>query len=99
MSEVLTGELVDPKVAVPTAEVPHSSPFLYFEDAPGLGHLNGIYRVLLTAARLVPMSDGSARNVHTAVAQLQGNREALLSLRQAIDNALLLGTKPEGQAN
>lgn len=99
MSDVQAGEIVDREVPVPTAEVPYSTPFLYFEDAPGVGHVNGVYRLLLTAGRLIPMSDGTARNINTAVAQLQGNREALLGLRQAIDNALLLGAKTQGQAN
>jgi hypothetical protein len=30
------------------------APFLYFEDVPVFGHMNGIVRITLTASRIMP---------------------------------------------
>lgn len=77
----------------------YGAPFLYFENAPAFGIVGGIVRVLLTAGRPVPMSDKSVSGEQVVVAQLQGNIEAMLSLRKAIDDAILLGAKPQGQTS
>ena len=67
------------------------APFLYFENAPAFGHVNGIIRVTLTAARDMPVNNEPgvmADNV--VVAHLRMNINAALALKFAIEGALLL---------
>jgi hypothetical protein len=73
------------------------APFLYFEDASAFGHLSGIIRVTLEAARIIPAPGN--RGVVTdrvIVAHLRMNIPAALSLKAAIDGALLLATPAAG---
>ncbi len=84
----------DPKlgevaVVIPVNDVPHA-PFIFYEAAPAFGHTNGVINLTLSANRTCVGPDGAARNDLVVVAYLRGNIPAALSLREAIDKALLL---------
>ena len=83
----------------PTVIAAESCPIAYFEGTAAIGHMNGIYTVGLTVGRPITFSDGGVPLIITSVAMLKGNRQALEALRSAIDGALLLGAKAEGEVN
>lgn len=83
----------------PTVIGAETCPIAYFEGTAAIGHMNGIYTVGLSVGRPVGFSDGAVPLIVTSVAILKGNRQALEALRSAIDGALLLGAKTEGDAN
>jgi hypothetical protein len=66
------------------------APFLYFEDAPTFGHLNGIIRITLEATRLCTSQQGEVVQDRVVVAHLRMNMQAALSLKAAIEGVLLL---------
>lgn len=77
-----------------------NAPFIYFENAGPIGLLNGIGQITLEANRLMAASDGRAAMDRVVVAHLRSNLPALMSLRTAIDNILLMAEPtPEGPAN
>ena len=87
------------QVMLSVADVPHA-PFIYFEIAPTLGHANGVINVTLTAGRAYPGKDETIINEQVVVAYLRGNVPAFMSLRQAINDAMLLAAPAqEGKAN
>jgi hypothetical protein len=73
------------------------APFLYFENAPAVGHLNGIIRITLTASRILP--GDSASEDHVIIAHLRMNVPAAESLKTAIESALLLAAPVSEKAN
>ena len=73
---------------------PHA-PFIFYEGAPALGFSNGIVNITLSANRTWIGPNG-VKNEQTVVAYLRGSIQAALSLRKAIDNALLLAA-PTGK--
>jgi hypothetical protein len=77
------------------------APFLYFETVPGLAYYNGIISVTLTAGRNWVGQDGAMVDEQVVVAYLRCNIPAAISLRDALDKALLLAAPPagEGKAN
>ncbi|MBX3088121.1 MAG: hypothetical protein KF742_06495 [Cryobacterium sp.] len=78
----------------------HSVPLIYFDGAPGVSfNEGGIYSLLLVATRTFIDSNGTVGNGAAPAAQLNCHRNALIALRNAIDGALLLGQKAEGQTN
>jgi hypothetical protein len=68
----------------------HHAPILYFEGAPNFGNNHGIINVTLAAARHVLEGNQIASDI-VAVAYLRCNAMAAMALRQALDDALLLG--------
>jgi hypothetical protein len=72
------------------------APFLYFEQASAIGHLNGMIRVTLEASRDVPMPFGGVANDRVIVAHLRMNIPAAHSLKAALEGALLLATRAAG---
>jgi hypothetical protein len=77
---------------------PHA-PFVFYEMAPASGFTNGVINITLSANRSFAGPDGII-NEQVVVAYLRGNVQAALSLRQAIDNALLLAAPTgTGKAN
>jgi hypothetical protein len=69
------------------------APFLYFENVPAVGHLNGIIRVTLTASRDMPIPGADAPGTdQVVVAHLRMNVPAAIALRTSLDAALLLAT-------
>lgn len=69
-----------------------SAPFLYFENAPAFGTMNGIIKVTLTATRDVPLSNGKIASDHVIVAHLRMNMAAARALKAALEGALLLAS-------
>ena len=81
--------------AVAFSDTPHA-PFIFYENAPAFGFMNGVVNITLSANRTYAGPDGAIVNEQVVVAYLRGNVPAALSLRQAIDSALLLAA-PTGQ--
>ncbi|MBW4022754.1 MAG: hypothetical protein HIU92_06365 [Proteobacteria bacterium] len=76
------------------------APFLYFENAPAFGTMNGIIKVTLTATRDMPMANNKIASDHVIVAHLRMNLAAARTLRAALDGALLLASpSPSETAN
>lgn len=89
-------------VIMAVSDSPHDhAPFIFFENAPAFGFTNGVINITLSANRTVVGSDGGAVNDQVVIAYLRGNvPAAIISLRQAIDAALLLAAPAqEGKAN
>lgn len=70
------------------------APFLYFENAPAFGTLNGILKVTLTATRDMVQPSGQICSDHVVVAHLRMNAHAARALKAALDGALLLASPP-----
>ncbi len=68
------------------------APFLYFEAAPAFGILNGVVQITLEAQRIFPTESDSPAIDRVVVGHLRMNVPAALSLKAAIDGALLLET-------
>ena len=87
------------EMAIPISDTPHA-PFIFYENAPAFGFTNGIINLTLSANRTWLGSDGGVVNDQVVIAYLRENILAALSLRQALDNVLLLAAPtPEGKAN
>jgi hypothetical protein len=88
-------------VVIPVSDTPHA-PFIFYEGAPVFGFTNGVVNITLSANRTFANATGAV-NEQVVVAYLRGNVQAALSLRHAIDSALLLAAPvsqgPEGKAN
>jgi hypothetical protein len=75
------------------------APFLYFEDATAFGVLNGVIRVTLEAVRLYPNSpDAGISFERVVVGHLRMNIAAAMSLKSALEGALLLAAPPPSEA-
>ena len=74
------------------------APFLYFEEASAMSHLNGVIRITLEAGRVIPSADGRVDIDKVMVAHLRMNIPAALSLKSAIEGALLLATPSQTEA-
>jgi hypothetical protein len=81
--------------AIPVSDTPHA-PFIFYEMAPAFGFTNGVVNITLSAHRTYAGPDGAVVNEQVVVAYLRGNVPATVSLRQALDRALLLAA-PTGQ--
>ena len=78
------------------ADDPHA-PFIFFDGVPNSGAMEGVVTITLSAQAMLPSEDRSRVDVrHLAVAYLRCNRRAALALKQAIDNALLIGARAQG---
>jgi hypothetical protein len=73
------------------------APFIYFEGAPAFGHMNGIIRVTLEAYKDTPIPPESVASDRVIVAHLRMNIPAALSLKAALEGALLLAKPVAGQ--
>jgi hypothetical protein len=77
-------------------------PIVYFDGAPTFSHFNGVIGVTLTVTGHVPNAEGGADICASTVAFLKCNIRAAMTLRAALDSALLLAQpveNPEGKAN
>jgi hypothetical protein len=84
---------------LPIHDTPHA-PFIFYEVAPGFGVMNGVVNITLSANRTYVGANGAVVNEQVVVAYLRGNVQAALSLKAALDHALLLAAPtPEGKAN
>jgi hypothetical protein len=82
---------VSPATTLPLSEAASAhAPFLYFEDVPTFGYLNGIIRITLEAGRLYSSTPGQVVFDRVIVAHLRMNVPAALALKSAIEGALLL---------
>jgi hypothetical protein len=81
--------------AIPVSDTPHA-PFIFYEAAPAFGFTNGVVNITLSANRTYAGPEGTIVNEQVVVAYLRGNLPAALSLRHAINSALLLAA-PTGQ--
>ena len=83
---------------IPVSDVSHA-PFIFYEGAAAMGATNGVINITLAANRTWATADGVV-NEQVVTAYLRGNIQAAISLRTAIDNALLLAAPTqEGKAN
>jgi hypothetical protein len=86
-------------VVTPVNDTPHA-PFIFYEAAPVSSHLNGVINLTLSAMRTYIGPDGAPKSDVVVVAYLRGNIQAAVSLREAINNALLVAAPTtEGKAN
>lgn len=99
-------EKSDPKLPVATdivnikiSEIGSAhAPFLYFENASAFGFWNGMVRVTLEAMRTIPSDqDRGVINERIITAHLRMNIPAALSLKAAIEGALLLARPAESE--
>jgi hypothetical protein len=87
------------QVVIGVSDTPHA-PFIFYEGASAFGVTNGVVNITLSANRTWIATNGDVMNEQVVVAYLRGNIQAALSLRQALDNALLLAAPTgEGKAN
>jgi hypothetical protein len=87
------------EVRLIASDLPHA-PVIYFENAPALGCIPGVIRVTLSTGVMLPTSDGKVKSEEVVVGYLRCNIPAALSLRKALDDALLLAAPTaEGKAN
>jgi hypothetical protein len=78
-----------PKATVSVADTQHA-PFIFYEGACALGFGNGVVSLTLSAIRNCIGADGAVVSDHVVTAYLRGNVQAAISLRDAINDALLL---------
>jgi hypothetical protein len=77
-------------------------PVLYFDSAPSISHLNGVIGITLTVTGGAPTKNGGVDTVAAVAAYLKCNVPAAISLRAALDQAILLAQpvdNPSGKAN
>lgn len=77
------------------SDVPHA-PFIFYECAPTFGITNDIITITLTAGRAWIGPDGQVMRDHVVVAYLRGDVKAALSLRQSLEDALLMAAPTPG---
>jgi hypothetical protein len=65
-----------------------SAPFIYFEEAPTLGYINGLVRITLSAERTT-VHEGKLKPEQVAVAFLRTNVQGARALVAALNDALL----------
>jgi hypothetical protein len=83
---------------IQVGDPPHA-PFIFYEWAPASGLTHGVVNLTLSAHRTWVGPKGVV-NEQVVVAYLRGSVAATMSLRKAIDNALLLAAPaPEGKSN
>ncbi|MDE1567341.1 hypothetical protein [Aquabacter sediminis] len=90
-----------PKAKATVAPAVHCTdvaPTCFFETAGAFSHSHGVYTLMLTTGFPVPMADGTVQHQNKVAAYVKGNRSALLSMRDAIDKALLAGVPTAGHA-
>jgi hypothetical protein len=93
------GTGTEKRTPIPVSDTLHA-PFIFFEGAPAMAFTNGVVSLTLGANRTWIAPDGTVMNDAVVVAHLRGNIQAALSLRRAIDKALLMATPvQEGKAN
>jgi hypothetical protein len=69
-----------------------NAPFIYFDNAPDFGTMNGIIKITLTATRDLPQANNKIASDHVVVAHLRMNMAAARALKAALDGAILLAS-------
>src|SRR5262245_53293354 len=67
-----------------------SAPFIYFDGVLTAGVHQGNVRLELGASTVIPTGDGQAKTLQVITAHLRCSPSAAVTLRDAIDKALLL---------
>jgi hypothetical protein len=90
--------MTDENIAAETSSA--NAPLLYFENATCFGLSGGVGQITIEANILRAGADNRVAIDRVVVGHLRGNLPALRSLRNAIDNVLLMAEpKSEGPAN
>jgi hypothetical protein len=76
-----------------------SAPFIYFDAVLTAGIHQGNVRVELGASTVIPTGDSQAKTVQVITAHLRCSPSAAVTLRKAIDDALLLLASAKAQSN
>lgn len=76
----------------------HHAPVIFFDGAPNFGNNNGIVNITLAVAKHT-LSAGSIKVEVSVAAYLRCNIPAAIDLRDALNNALLIGAPVQGEAN
>jgi hypothetical protein len=84
--------------SVKVTDRPHA-PIVFFDEAPVFNNYNGIIGITISANVSIPDGRGSITSEQVVAAYLRGNIQAFTALKNAIDSAILLGAKIEGEAN
>jgi hypothetical protein len=88
----------DQPASVKFVDQPHAS-IIFFDGAPVFTSYNGIIGITLSVNVGVPDGQGGIDGGQVVAAYLRGNIKALMALKVAVESALLLGAKTEGEAN
>lgn len=72
--------------------------FQFFDSAPAFAGYNGLIAVTLTATRYIPGPEKVSID-SVVVGHLRTNIQGAISLRDAINSALLLAAPPQGGTN
>jgi hypothetical protein len=72
-----------------------AAPFLYFDEASAFGHMNGVVRVTLETSQMIPLPDNRALSERVIVAHLRMSIPAAISLKNALEGALLMAVPTE----
>jgi hypothetical protein len=75
------------------------APTVYFDGVSNQGNNAGVLNIVLVAAKHIPGEGGNLTPVLMVVADLRCSIQGALSLKQAIDNALLLAMPTQGSNN
>lgn len=95
-----------PSPSEPTSQQPQgvvvsdsmNAPIIYFDGAPNYGNRNGIIAITIVASR--HLSNGNdVKSDIVAVGHLRCSIRAAIDLRNALDQALLLGAPTREQPN
>jgi hypothetical protein len=76
-----------------------SAPFIYFDTVLTAGVYQDNIRLEVGASTVIPTGDGAAKTVHVITAHLRCSPSAALTVRDAIDKALLLLAPAKGQSS
>jgi hypothetical protein len=75
------------------------APLLYFDEASAFGFFNGVFRVTLEAAKMYPNHPDDGITIErVAVAHLRMNVQGAISLKNAIESALLIASPASSEA-
>jgi hypothetical protein len=88
----------DKPASVAVADRAHA-PIIFFDEAPIFNNYNGIIGITISTNVSVPDGKGGITTEQVASAYLRGNINAFIAMKTAIESALLLGAKTEGEAN
>ena len=75
-----------------------SCPLLYFDSATAFGYVSGVVKITLEADRLIAAPERKVVRDRAIVAHLRMNIQAALSLKAAIEGALLLASPSSSQS-
>lgn len=75
------------------------APVVYFDLAPTFGNINGVVNVTLAFARHLIDANGQPSQQFVACAHLRCSIASAVDLRNALNDALLMGAPTEGGEN